>query len=100
MSAGQVFAWGFLGGATSGVVVFVLPVLANAAINGKLEVTTGRVIGVVAIVVALAAVAGVITLVPHVTSRGEAIGYGLGVNTVIKTIAAAGRDLYAPPGGS
>ena len=78
--------------------VYVLPVLAAGAIRGRLEIKPDGLVALVAIVVALSAVAGVVSLIPHLDSRGAAIGYGLGVNGVIKGITSAGRE--AIPGSS
>lgn len=77
--------------------VYVVPVIANGAIKGTLQLSGEAVLWMLAIVVALSLVAGVVTLVPHITSRGQAIEYGLGVNTIVKAIVSAGAEALAKP---
>ena len=98
MPAIQVFGWASLGGAVAAVVAFVLPVLASSAIKQKLQFNRDGLIAMGCIVIALALIAGTIALIPHLTSRGAALEYGLGVNGIIKGIASIGLEAF--PQGS
>jgi uncharacterized membrane protein len=84
MPATQVFGWACLGGAVAAVVAFVLPVLSSSAIHQKLQFNRDGLIAMAIIVIALALIAGVVALIPHITTRGAALEYGLGVNGIIK----------------
>jgi uncharacterized membrane protein len=94
MPATQVFGWACLGGAVAAVVAFVLPVLSSSAIHQKLQFNRDGLIAMAIIVIALALIAGVVALIPHITTRGAALEYGLGVNGIIKGIASMGVEAF------
>jgi hypothetical protein len=88
------FGWAALGGATAGLVMFVAPIVVRDAIRGKLTVSVPRVGAWLVAIIVLALVAGVTSLVPHLTSVNAAVGYGLGVNTVIRALGSAGQEAF------
>jgi hypothetical protein len=92
LSGLDAFLFGALGGAIAAIVVYVLPELINAAQKDEVNFTLKRGAFMVLLVVVLAAVAGVFLLIPHVEDRGKAIGLGLGAQTAIKGLIAAGKE--------
>ena len=101
MSAWELYAWGAVGGAVAAILVYALPPLAQAALWGQVEnMTPTRVLFIAVMILVLAAVAGVAPLIFEVTSRGQAITYGLAAQTILKGIIESGKQAIRPPGST
>ena len=100
MSAGSLYGWGCLGGAVAAVFIYAAPALIQAAIWGEMEnMTPKRALYILGTVILLAAIAGVVPLIPDgVDTRGEAIAYGLAAQTILKGLIAGGKEAIRPPG--
>ena len=94
MPGGAAFGWSCLGGAATAVVIFVLPEVSRGALQGRFTFTLRGLMAAVFAVLLLALLAGVFALVPDLKSRGQAVGFGLGVNGIIKGIASAGVEAF------
>jgi len=79
------------GDATACFVVFALPTIAHGAISEELKLTARGSLNVLVLPLSVGVVAGVIAQVPHLATKGAAIGFGFGIDTVIKSVFSAGR---------
>ena len=92
MAALTTYMWGGLGGAAAGIVVYVLPFLVQAALTPDSAITRDRIVAVTVLVAVLAAVAGVVALVPDDVSRGQAIAYGLASQAILRGLISSAAD--------
>jgi hypothetical protein len=95
----SLYSWGFLGGAVAALVVYAIPELIHAARTDAPEnMTPARAALIAALVLVLAAIAGVVPLIPDdPPSRGHAIAYGLAANSILRGIISGAQDAVRPP---
>jgi uncharacterized membrane protein len=76
--------------------VYALPGLVNAHLTGHHEYTVAKVVIIVLLVVALAAIAGVVPLLASHVTRNEALEYGLASQTILKGVISGGLEALKP----
>lgn len=97
MPTPAIFGWGALGGAIVAVVLYVLPELARDLTSTAAYLTRRKIILMGAMVLILAAVAGGLALAaPHITTRGQAILAGVGIQAALRGIWGAAQQGVAP----
>jgi hypothetical protein len=98
VSSGALYLWGALGGGVSAVLVYAVPELIHAARTATPNMTWARAGFIVLLVLVLAAIAGIVPLLPDsAPSRGGAIAMGLGADTILKGILSGAQDAVRPP---
>lgn len=98
MSAGLLYAWGFAGGLAAALLVYVVPTAAHLAVTDEPPLSRRRIGSMAFLIVALAATAGLVPLIPDSVTRGQAISLGLASQAILKGVISGVRDALPPPG--
>ncbi|HWD97099.1 MAG TPA: hypothetical protein VG246_11830 [Acidimicrobiales bacterium] len=91
------FWWGAAGGFAGAVALFVLPGYAQAVLIKRswVEAAGGiaRIIEAVVLAIIYGAIGGLLVFIPGSVTRGGAILIGLAVQTSLKSLMAAGKEV-------
>lgn len=92
------YVWGCLGGLVAALLVYVVPLVTHAMLRADTAYARDRAELMSVLVVMLAAMAGVVALVPEHVTRGQAIAYGLASQTILKGLVNGAIEAI-PAGG-